>query len=89
MLAGTLVAGPHICQLNTWTTIYLMAVGWTASSGPTYMSAGTLGVVHISYGCWLDPLVPFPVRLKFIPNKSPAIQELYLVVLGMQLFKPQ
>jgi len=33
MSADTL--GPHI---------YLMAVGWTASSGPTYMSAGTLGV---------------------------------------------
>jgi len=44
----TLIVGLHVCvHWHDWINIYLMAVGWTASSSP-YMLAGMLGA-HIYF----------------------------------------
>jgi len=57
LLAGPLIAGPHIRRLACLEhCIYCRAVGWTTPSGPTYTSAGTLGVQYI-YPYWLGPLL--------------------------------
>src|SRR5882724_2923556 len=47
LLAGLLIAGPHISAGMLGAHFYFIALGWTTCSGPTYMSAGMLGACII------------------------------------------